>query len=61
MVVHSNFFNPIALRTAKTPQSVGHSECNRVNKAIVTGYETVTVTLPQCVLCCAYLCIVSVV
>ena len=23
-------FNPIALRMAKTPQSFGHSECNRV-------------------------------
>ena len=23
-------FNPIALRTAKTPQSFGRSECNRV-------------------------------
>ena len=26
-----NFFNPIALKRAKTPQSFGHSECNRVN------------------------------
>ena len=25
------YFNPIALRTAKTPQSFGCSECNRVN------------------------------
>ena len=23
-------FNPVALRTAKTPQSFGRSECNRV-------------------------------
>ena len=28
---HKNWMlNPIALRTAKTPQSFGHFECNRV-------------------------------
>ena len=26
-----SLFNPTALRTAKTPQSFGRSECNRVN------------------------------
>ena len=26
----SNQINPIALRMAKTPESFGHSECNRV-------------------------------
>ena len=26
-----DMFNPIALRMAKTPQSFGHSECNRFN------------------------------
>ena len=26
--------NPIALRTAKTPLSFGHSECNRFKEAI---------------------------
>ena len=26
-----HLINPIALRMAKTPQSFGHSECNRVN------------------------------
>ena len=27
----NGYFNPIALRMAKTLQSFGHSECNRVN------------------------------
>ena len=27
--IHFAPFNPIALRTAKTPQSFGRSECNR--------------------------------
>ena len=31
---HKTQFNPIALRTAKTPQSFGCSECNRVNVAL---------------------------
>ena len=28
----SKFFNPIALKTVKTPQGSGRSECNRVNQ-----------------------------
>ena len=31
-------FNPIALRMAKTPQSFGHSECNRVNPLSYWGF-----------------------
>ena len=31
----SAVFNPVALRTAKTLWSFGHSECNRVKVAIV--------------------------
>lgn len=27
---HYSLFNPIALSMAKTPQSFGHSECNRI-------------------------------
>ena len=31
-------FNPISLRTAKTPGSFGRSECNRVHIAVLASY-----------------------
>ena len=31
---HMGQFNPIALRTAKTSQSFGSSECNRINRML---------------------------
>ena len=32
------YFNPTALRTAKTPSSFGHSECNRVKEVQILTY-----------------------
>ena len=43
-------FNPIALRTAKTLQSFGCSECNRVKSEKGGKPETGTVASPQSVL-----------
>ena len=35
----NNEFNPVALRTAKTPESFGSSECKRVNLNLLLKYE----------------------
>ena len=42
--------NPIALRSAKTPQSFGHSECSRVK--IITAEKDVFERCHLCDYCC---------
>ena len=37
LIIGHHLFNPIALRTAKTPSSFGHSECNKVTGFIPSG------------------------
>ena len=33
--IKTDLIDPIALRTAKTPLSFGHSECNRVKRDLI--------------------------
>ena len=47
-------FNPIALRTAKTLRSFGHSECNRVKQksfAVYNSFQQILELFETCVSC----------